>query len=135
MQNVLCLQQLFAVKCMWAAPDWDAGVMCHTAGHGGFCSFDDALILRRISDACTCWLIKQRKCTSVYAQVYDTNMQTHLNMDIIKYKDSLWSIHFKTHTHTLTPDHEVGRGLVYATGVAGHAGVGAGVWYVGGAYE
>ncbi len=41
----------------------------------------------------------------------------------------------QTHTHTLTPDHEVGRGLVYASGVAGHAGVGAGVWYMGGAYE
>ncbi len=100
MQNILCLQQLFAVKCMWAAPDWDAGVMCHTAGHGGLCSFDDALILRRISDACTCCLIKQSKCTSVYVQVYVTNTQTHLKMDILKYKDSLRSVHFKTDTHT-----------------------------------
>ncbi len=67
--------------------------------------------------------------------MYRCMSQTHLKMDILKYKDSLRSVHFKTHTHTLTPDHEVGRGLVYASGVAGHAGVGAGVWYMGGAYE
>lgn len=37
--------------------------------------------------------------------------------------------------HLLTPDHEVGRRLVDAPGVARHAGVGAGVGDVGGGDE
>lgn len=102
MQNVLCLQQLFAVKCMWAAPDWDAGVMSHTASHGGFCSFDDALILRRVSDACTCCSIKQRKCTSVYAQKYahkHTNTLKHGHHKVQRYYPVIYTLQ-NTHTHT-----------------------------------
>ncbi len=38
---------------MQSLPDSDAGVMGHTAGHNSLGAFNDALILRRFSDAGT----------------------------------------------------------------------------------